>query len=137
MPTYSAGFDVAGPGLFAALGAGIAGTLLGGLLIVFIEAVVLRLMGWGPLWRAFLSSCLMNLASFVVGLFYLGLLGRINGIVWVIGAYLLSVLVEGGVLALLRRAPFGRAVVPAVVPNLITYVPIAALLAWGASGLGL
>jgi hypothetical protein len=137
VPTYSPGLDVAGPGLFALLGAGIAGTLIGGLLIVLVEALVLRFMGWGPFWRAFLSSCVMNLASFIVGVFYLGLLGRINGFVWVIGAYLLSVLVEAGVLALQRRAPFRRAVVPVVVSNLVTYLPVAALLAWGAAGLGL
>jgi hypothetical protein len=135
VPPYLVGLDVAGPGLFAVLGAGVAGALLGGVLIVLAEGVVLRFMGWGPFGKALLSSCLMNLASFIVGLFYLPLLGRINGILWVIGAYVLSVVVEATVLGLTRKAPFQRAVVPVLFSNTVTYLPIAALLSWGLAGL--
>jgi hypothetical protein len=135
--TYSAALDVAGPGLFAILGASAAGALLGSVLIVLVEALVLRFMGWGPFGRALLSSLLMNLASFVVGVFYAALALQVNGWVWVIGAFILSILVEAGVLALTRKAPFKRAAGPVLVSNIVTYVPIAVLLAVGASVIGL
>lgn len=136
MLPYSLGYDVAGPGLFVVLGAGLAGAVVGAVLIVLVEALVLRFMGWGPFGRAVLSSFLMNLASFVVGFLYLPLLGRINGLIWVIGAFLLSVLIEAGVLALHRKLPYGRAVVPALVSNAVTYAPIAVLIGLGATLLG-
>jgi hypothetical protein len=46
------------------------------------------------------------------------------------------VLIEGGVLALHRKAPLGRAMWPALVSNIVTYVPIAVLIVWGATVLG-
>jgi hypothetical protein len=118
------------------LGAGLAGAVVGAVLIVLVEALVLRFMGWGPFGRALVSAFLMNLASFVVGIFYLPLLGRINGWVWVIGAFILSVLVEAGVLALHRKVPYGRAMVPVLVSNAVTYAPIAVLIGLGATLLG-
>lgn len=133
---FAPGLDVAGPGLFAALGAGLAGAALGLVLIVFVEALILRFMGWGPFGRALLSSALMNLASSVVGLLYASLLGRMNGFAWVIGAFILSVIIEAGVLALQRKAAFGRAVWPALVANVVTYLPIAVVVVWGLSVLG-
>ena len=136
MLPYAGGYDVAGPGLFVALGAGLAGAVVGVVLIVVVEALVLRFMGWGPFIQALLSAFLMNLVSFVVGIFYLPLLGTINSILWVIGAFILSVLVEAGVLALQRKARYGKAVVPVLVSNVVTYAPIAILLAWGAAVLG-
>ena len=136
MLPYTGLYDVAGPGLFAALGAGLFGAVVGVVLIVVVEALVLRFMGWGPFVQTVLSAFLMNLVSFVVGFFYLPLLGRINGLVWVLGAFILSVLVEAGVLALQRKAPYGKAVVPVLVSNVITYVPIGILLAWGVAVLG-
>ena len=137
MPTYSFGLDVVGPGFFALLGAGVAGILLASVLIVLVEALILRFMGWGPFGRALLSSFLMNLVSFVVGVLYAPLATQINGIVWVIGAFMLSVLVEGAVLAFHRKAPYGRALWPVLVSNVVTYVPIAVLLTAGLAGLGL
>lgn len=136
MLPYSLGFDVAGPGLFVALGAGLAGALVGAVLIVLVEALVLRFMGWGPFGRAVVTSFLMNLASFVVGFAYLPLLGRINGLIWVVGAFILSVVVEAGVLAVQRKVPYGRAVAPVLVSNAVTYAPIAVLIGLGATVLG-
>ncbi len=137
MPTYAAGLDVAGPGLLAALGVGAAGVVLASALIVLVEGLILRFMGWGPFGRALLSALFMNLLSGVAGLLYAPLALQINGIVWVIGAYILSILIEGGVLALHRKAPFGRALWPVLVANTVTYFPIAALLLLGLAGLGI
>lgn len=134
---FAPGFDVAGPGLFAALGAGLAGVALGLVLIVFVEGLILRFMGWGPFGRALLSSALMNLASSVVGIFYAPLLGALNGFAWVFGAFILSVLLEGLVLAVQRKVGFQRAVWPALVVNGLTYLPIAVVVVWGLAGLGL
>jgi hypothetical protein len=137
VPTYSFGLDVVGPGFFAVLGAGLAAIIVASVLIVLVEGLILRFMGWGPFGRALLSSLLMNVASFVVGLVYAPLLTQINGIVWVIGAFILSVLVEGGVLALTRKAPFQKAIWPVLVSNAVTYVPVAVLIVLGVAGLGL
>ncbi len=136
MPAYAPVWDVAGPGLFAALGAGVAGIVVGSILIVLVEALILRFMGWGPFGRALLSAFLMNLVSGVVGVLYAPLVFQINGIVWVIGAFILSVLIEAGVLAVHRKAPFRRAVLPVLVSNVVTYVPIAVLILAGAVFLG-
>jgi hypothetical protein len=79
---------------------------------------------------------LMNVASSLVGLFYAPLLTRINGLIWVLGAFILSVLVEGAILAVTRKSPFARAAWAAVVTNVVTYIPVALLIVWGAAGLG-
>lgn len=136
MLVLSPGWDVAGPGLFAALGAGVAGIVVGAILIVLVEGVILRFMGWGPFGRALLSAFLMNLVSALAGLLYAPLVFQINGIVWVIGAFILSVLIEGGVLAWHRKAPYRRALLPVLVSNVVTYVPIAVLVLAGAAFLG-
>jgi hypothetical protein len=134
--TYAVGLDVAGPGLLVALGAGLAGAVLAFFLIVLVEGLILRFMGWGPFGRALLSALLMNVASSLVGLFYAPLLTRINGLIWVLGAFILSVLVEGAILAVTRKSPFARAAWAAVVTNVVTYIPVALLIVWGAAGLG-
>jgi hypothetical protein len=134
--TYAVGLDVAGPGLLVALGAGLAGAVVAFFLIVLVEGLILRFMGWGPFGRALLSALLMNVASSLVGLFYAPLLTRINGLIWVLGAFILSVLVEGAVLAVTRKSPFARAAWAAVVTNVVTYIPVALLIVWGAAGLG-
>ena len=136
MHTYAVGLDVAGPGLLVALGAGLAGAVLAFFLIVLVEGLILRFMGWGPFSRALLSALLMNVASSLVGLFYAPLLTRINGLIWVLGAFILSVLVEGAILAVTRKSPFARAAWAAVVTNVVTYIPVALLIVWGAAGLG-
>ena len=136
MHTYAVGLDVAGPGLLVALGVGLAGAVLAFFLIVLVEGLILRFMGWGPFGRALLSALLMNVASSLVGLFYAPLLTRINGLIWVLGAFILSVLVEGAILAVTRKSPFARAAWAAVVTNVVTYIPVALLIVWGAAGLG-
>lgn len=136
MLAFAPGWDVAGPGTFVALGAGIGGVILGSVLVVLVEGLVLRFMGWGPIPRALLSSFLMNLVSGAVGLLYAPLVFQINGIVWVIGAFLLSVIIEGGVLAWHRKSPYRRALVPVLISNSVTYIPIAVLILAGAAVFG-
>jgi hypothetical protein len=122
--------------LLVALGAGLAGAVLAFFLIVLVEGLILRFMGWGPFGRALLSALLMNVASSIVGLFYAPLLTRINGLIWVLGAFILSVVVEGAVLAVTRKSPFQRAAWAAIVTNVVTYVPVALLILWGVAGSG-
>ena len=136
MPNLAPAWDVAGPATLAALGAGLGGVIVGSVLIVLVEALILRFMGWGPFGRALLSAFLMNLVSGAVGVLYAPLVFQINGIVWVIGAFILSVLIEAGVLALHRKAPYRRSLLPVLVSNVVTYVPIAVLIMAGAVFLG-
>ena len=131
MPTYSPGLDVAGPGLLAALGATLAVGVIAFLVVVLVVGLVIRAFGLGSFGRALLWSLLMNIASFIVGLLFAGLLSQINPWVWLLLAFVVSVGVEGGVLALGRRARLSRALVAGLVANLATYVPMGLLIALG------
>jgi hypothetical protein len=131
MLLYSARPDVAGPGLIVALGLGVGAAVLLAVVVVVVEAVVLRVMKWGAFWRSLLGSLLMNIASGVVGLFFIGLGGLIGPIGWVIVTFLASIAIEGGVLALMKREQAGRGFLAALVANVVTYIPVAGLLIWG------
>lgn len=136
--------DVAGPGLVAVIGLG--GFLVVSPLIVLVEAVVLRLLKWGNFWRALLDAFLMNLASTLVGAcaFAAGTLSLDPTTVWLglLTGLVLSIIIEGGVLLLLKRypdrptplAPPLRAAqrqvwLAALVTNLVSYAGLAVLVA--------
>jgi hypothetical protein len=140
----------AGPAVFA-FGV-VAGVVLV-FIIALVEAVVLRLLRWAGFWRSLLDSFVMNLVSTLVGLvlnafaadFYQSCGyspdrgGRFCD--WLVSprsllalAWLLSVLVEGGVLLLLRRHSARQTWLAALAANIASYVPIALLLALGAAG---
>jgi hypothetical protein len=122
--------DVAGPGLLAVLGAGLGLAVLLLAVVVLVESVVLRLIGWGTFWRSLLASLLMNVASTILGLFFISL-SFIHPVIWLSLAFLLSVLVEGGVLLLMDRSKARLGFLAALVANVITYLPLGGLLVWG------
>ncbi len=130
MNPLSPHLDVAGPGLLAVLGAGIGLAVVLFVVVVLVEAAVLRLVRWGSFRRSLLASLLMNIASVIVGLFFISL-SFIHPVVWLLLAFGLSILIEGGVLVLMDRARAGRGVLAALIANLVTYLPLAGLLAWG------
>lgn len=131
MPTFSPGLDVVGPGLLAAVGATLAAGVIAVLVVVFVEGLVIRAFGLGGFGRALLLSLAMNVVSFIVGILFAILLTQINGWLWLVLGFALSVGVEGGVLALANHSRPGRALAAALVANLVTYVPIGLLLALG------
>ncbi len=131
MPTFSPGLDVVGPGLLAAVGATLAAGVIAVLVVVFVEGLVIRAFGLGGFGRALLLSLAMNVVSFIVGILFAILLTQINGWLWLVLGFALSVGVEGGVLALANHSRPGRALAAALVANLCTYIPIGLLLALG------
>ncbi|MEW5870110.1 MAG: hypothetical protein AB1894_12600 [Chloroflexota bacterium] len=113
--------DVAGPGLLIgiyALGIGILCVLF--LLIVVIESAVLQFMRWGSFRRSLRGSFLMNLASTLVGFFFLALLPQWK-LLGILVAWALSVLIEGLVLLRLQRDAGRRNWTVALVANLVSY----------------
>lgn len=124
-------YDVAGPGLVSVIGW--AGFLVVSPLIVLVEAVVLLLLRWDGLWRSLLDAFVMNLVSTLAGACILGagLLFQTPAATWLslFLAYVLSVVLEGGVLWLMRRRPFGRTAVAAVAANTVSYLGLAVLVA--------
>jgi ABC-type nickel/cobalt efflux system permease component RcnA len=124
--------DVAGPGLLAVLGVGIGLAIVLLVVVVLVEAAVLRLVRWATFPRSVLASLLMNIASLVVGLFFISL-SFIHPVIWLLLAFALSVAIEGGVLVLMDRPHAGRGLGAALIANVVTYLPLAGLLAWGLS----
>lgn len=122
--------DVAGPGLVVVFGLGALIVVLPA--IILVEAIVLRLLRWGTLWKSLLDAFLMNLASSVVGacVFSLGFLALTAEALWtsLLVSGVLSVLIEGGVLMLLKRHPARQTWTAALVTNVVTYAGLAILL---------
>jgi hypothetical protein len=118
---YSIHFDVVGPGVLLLFGL-VAFLLFSG--IVFgIEAVVLWLLKWGTFGRSLLASFLMNLASTIVGVVVIGVLATslLNNFLTFVLALLLSILIEGGVLMLVKRDATHENWRAASIANVISY----------------
>ena len=116
-------FDVAGPGVLVAvavygLGALIAITLV----ISLIESVVLYLLKWARFGRSLWASVLMNATSSIVGsiLIVIGLYQ--TSFVWFVAAFILSVVIEAGVLVLMKRGSARQNWTVALVANLASYL---------------
>ena len=90
-------------------------------LIILVEGTVLQLMGWGDLRRSMWSAFLMNLASLVFSLFFLGLAPKL-GVPGLGLAWFLSTLVEWAVLQRLERGRRGRNLLIAIAANLASYL---------------
>jgi hypothetical protein len=122
---------IAGP-VVVLLGLAAFGLLV--LLIALVEAVVLWLLKWGGLWQALRDAFLMNVVSALVG-FVLNLFAgdwdAISPLVPLLVAWLLSVLVEGAVLMLLRRHPPRLTWLAAVAANVASYAIIGLLMITG------
>ena len=123
-------FDVAGPGvLLVGLGVGLGLLVAWYLVVIVIEAVVLLVMRWAGFWRSLLAAFLMNTLTTLVGFLLAGaFLLTYERWVWVAAylvAWLLSVVMEWGVLALMDRTKIRRAFAASLVANIITYLGLA------------
>lgn len=125
MPTFP--LDVAGPGLIVALGLGVAAGLAAFVAVALVEAGILTVLRWSGVGRALLAAVVMNVASGVVGLFLIGFVFSVGYVVWLSLAFVLSVLIEAGVLALMDRPKARLGAIASLAANLATYIPLAAL----------
>jgi len=93
-------------------------------LIIVIEALALRLMKWHSVGRCFLDSTLMNLASALVGFLIFS-----AGLGWwsLLIAFVLSVVIEAGVLLLLKRHPARRTWLASLIANAASYAVLCVL----------
>ncbi|MFZ5878288.1 MAG: hypothetical protein ACOY0R_02850 [Chloroflexota bacterium] len=114
-------FDVAGPGLvFLVVGMGLLDLCVLTALIVAIEALAMFLLKWGRFWRCLLASFVMNLVTTLIGG---GLMYLVSNIYLVLAVgFLLSVLIEGGVLMLFNRETARRNWVAALAANAASYL---------------
>jgi hypothetical protein len=113
-------FDVAGPGVLLA----IAAFSIGALIITVAEAIVMLLLKWDKFGRSLWASLLMNVTSTIFGgvLIALGLLG--GSYIWLVAAFVLSVLIEGGVLMLMKRGEVRKNLLTSLIANLASYLVI-------------
>jgi hypothetical protein len=120
-------FDIAGPGTLLLAGGLFFAVFSIGTLV--IESLALWLLKWGSFGRSLLASFLMNLASTIVGFillafsFYVG-----NFYTLFLVEFLLSVLIEGGVLMLLKRDAARQNWSASFVANVASYVFLAVAL---------
>jgi hypothetical protein len=118
---YSIHFDVVGPGVFIFFGL-LAFLIFSGI-VLGLEAVVLWSLKWDTFGRSLLASFLMNLASTIVGVLAIGLLATslLNNFVSFVLALLLSILIEGGVLMLMKRDATTKNWRVASIANVVSY----------------
>jgi hypothetical protein len=103
--------------------------------IVLIEGTVLRLLRWGSWKITFLHAFIINLITSLLGtgLLFLasnlpiltgpGLFGFAFLLTFALGAFLLTVIVEAGVLKALRQSPsFSRILLNSLVANFFSYL---------------
>jgi hypothetical protein len=116
--------DAGGAALLVALGIAAVIILV---LVVIGEGVILRLLKWGTFWRSQMASLLANIASLIVGGFMLAF--NINSVPVFLGiAFVLTVLVEAGVLMLMKRGASGENWRASLIINVVSYVMLAAVL---------
>jgi hypothetical protein len=133
---------VAGPAIVV-FGLGIGLALLFG--IIVLEAIVLRVLKWGTFWRAVRDSLIVNAASGLVGIVLILPFGDTfdrcafgiteSPLCWlllspaavILGAWMLSVLIEGAIMMWLRTVPVRQTVVAAVLMNIASYVLVVGL----------
>jgi hypothetical protein len=118
--SYSVLADVGGPILFAGFG------VVAYLALSLLESIVLRLLKWGTFWRSLLASLLMNLPSTLVGFLLIWLAGfpnRLDYWLFIIpAAWALSVVIEGGVLGLMKRDGGRQNWIAALAANTASYL---------------
>ncbi len=96
-------------------------TVLAFVVIVLLEAVILRIMGWKSIWTALLDSFLMNLAITFFAVF-LGLVDVISlsprgwFMIWGV-----SVAVEGVLLHIFRQRPAQQTWAASLIANIVSY----------------
>jgi hypothetical protein len=120
---YSTAYDVAAPGLIlGVLAAGIVALIVVTLIIAVIEALILRALKWGTFGRSLLAALTANGVSTLAGV---GAMLLTNlGLWWLLLAYGLSVLIEGGILTLFKRGASRENWIAAFAMNSASYVPL-------------
>jgi hypothetical protein len=116
-------YDVAGPGVLIAIAAFSVGALIVLTLVIsVIEAIVMLLLKWDKFGQSLWASFLMNVTSTILGgvLIALGLLG--GSYIWLVVAFVLSVLIEGGVLMLIKRGAARQNWTVSLISNLVSYL---------------
>lgn len=120
-------------------GAVILGTVVAGLIIsmviVVVEGVALRLLRWAGLWRSLADSVIANVASAVLGVAgailmpaVLSAIVEATALPLLVGSFLVSTVIEAGVISLIRRRPLREAIGPFAVANAASHVLILALI---------
>ena len=92
------------------------------LIISVVESIVMLLLKWDKFGRCLWASLLMNVTSTIFGgvLVALGLLG--NSYFWLAAAFVLSVLIEAGILMLMKRGAARQNWIASLVANLVSYL---------------
>jgi hypothetical protein len=111
--------DVVGPGVYIIFG-------LTAFLVFLRSSLSLRLLWllkWDAFGRSLLPSFLMNLASTILGILLIGLslIGLLNDFLGFVISFMLSVLIEGGVLMLMKRDATRENWRVASIANVISY----------------
>lgn len=119
-------FDVAPPGLAETYNLGIFTSIFLLFIIIVVEALVLRLLRWGPTRRVIGVSALMNIASVIFGVFVANIF--IND-VWLglFVSWILSILIEGLVLILLNPGQNRQNWIASLAANTISYIGLVVL----------
>lgn len=116
-------FDVAGPGLvFVEFGMGLLALCVLTVLIVAVETLVMFLLKWGKFLRCLLASFVMNLVTTLVGGGLIFLFSNVYLALLV--SFVLSALIEGGVLMLFRRGVMRENWIAALAANAASYLLI-------------
>jgi hypothetical protein len=122
-------FDIAGPGVYVLAGGVVFAIFSIGTLV--IESLALWLLKWDTFGRSLLAAFLMNLVSTIIGLVPFGVvLAGLNYSSLFLLAFLFSVLIEGGVLMLMKKGAARQNWIASLFANALSYVFLAVLLFW-------
>lgn len=115
-------YDVGGPGLlFAIAFMGILSFVIVFIGIPLLEAVALVFLKWDRFGRSFWAALVANTATSILGLIVNFFIEDYFGAAWFILTFLLSMLVEGGVLMFFKRNAAQENWRAAIVINLASY----------------
>ncbi len=121
---YSVPYDVGVPWVLIAAAAifSIGALIVLTLIISVVESLAMLLLKWDKFGRSLWASLLMNVTSTIFGgvLIALGLFG--GSYIWLAVAFTLSVLIEGGVLILMKRGAARQNWIVSLIANLVSYL---------------
>ena len=120
--------DIAGPATIAARQLTSVEGIVLLVVIVLLEAFVLRAMRWGNFRRALIASVLMNGVTTLLGFLMLNLLDLTGVLFGLLLGWVLSVGLEGGILISLNRGHARANWLGALVANTASYILLAILL---------
>jgi hypothetical protein len=101
------------------------------LIIILMETLVLRGLKWGSPWASFTDSVIVNIVSALAGVFLFAFSGTalnlgLAPLLLILGT--LTVLIEGGILTLMKRHPLRQTWIAAVAINVVSFAFIYVLL---------